>query len=325
MVVRLKLGHERHRSVWFLEALSGPSRGIDTPLHARLLGEPDQGRSADGRAPEELGTRASRITRTLYADPNLAEGIDYARRHRRHERLDDTLAGTDDVPKTTILAPHGAGSSAAPPSSAWPWPATTRPTCPRSRRPGSPTTIGCSRASGRAATPPSTSPSTGCDHGVAISLCAGSLNGLVRARLRPGARVPPRRAGRARGGANLPPHRAPPGRARRCRHQGAQRRHGELDGDDPCNIVNRTLLVAPEPPAAPGRRAVGSQHPAARRDVHPEHPRSPQAHHHPAVLDLRGGVPRRARPARGRAEKGPARVSLSRSLTVLFMTPAALQ
>jgi phage replication-related protein YjqB (UPF0714/DUF867 family) len=45
----------------------------------------------------------------LYADPNLAEGVDYARRYRRHERFDDTLARTDDVPKTTILAPHGGG------------------------------------------------------------------------------------------------------------------------------------------------------------------------------------------------------------------------
>ena len=45
----------------------------------------------------------------LYAAPNVAEGIDYARRHRRHERFDDTLARTDDVPKTTILAPHGGG------------------------------------------------------------------------------------------------------------------------------------------------------------------------------------------------------------------------
>jgi hypothetical protein len=49
----------------------------------------------------------------LYAAPNLAEGVDYARRHRRHERLDDTLARTDDVPKTTILARTEAGSSPA--------------------------------------------------------------------------------------------------------------------------------------------------------------------------------------------------------------------
>lgn len=45
----------------------------------------------------------------LYADPNLAEGVDYARRHRCHERFDDALARTNDVPKTTILAPHGGG------------------------------------------------------------------------------------------------------------------------------------------------------------------------------------------------------------------------
>ena len=73
----------------------------------------------------------------LYADPNLAEGVDYARRHRRHERFDDILARTDDVPKTTILAPHGGGIEPGTSElSAWPWPATTRPACPRSRPPG---------------------------------------------------------------------------------------------------------------------------------------------------------------------------------------------
>jgi hypothetical protein len=45
----------------------------------------------------------------LYADPSLTEGRDYARRHRRHEHFDDTLAGTDEVPRTVILAPHGGG------------------------------------------------------------------------------------------------------------------------------------------------------------------------------------------------------------------------
>ena len=72
----------------------------------------------------------------LYAAPNVVEGVDYARRYRRHERFDDTQARTDDVPKTTILAPHGGGSSPAHRSCAWPSPATTRPTCPRSRPPG---------------------------------------------------------------------------------------------------------------------------------------------------------------------------------------------
>jgi phage replication-related protein YjqB (UPF0714/DUF867 family) len=45
----------------------------------------------------------------LYADPHLAEGVDYARRHRRHERFDDSLARTTDVAKSVILAPHGGG------------------------------------------------------------------------------------------------------------------------------------------------------------------------------------------------------------------------
>jgi phage replication-related protein YjqB (UPF0714/DUF867 family) len=55
--------------------------------------------------------QAPRHTRNseLYADPDLAEGVDYARRHRRHERFDDSLARTTDIAKTVILAPHGGG------------------------------------------------------------------------------------------------------------------------------------------------------------------------------------------------------------------------
>ena len=45
----------------------------------------------------------------LYADPRLVEGVDYARRHRRHERFDDSLERTGELPKTVILAPHGGG------------------------------------------------------------------------------------------------------------------------------------------------------------------------------------------------------------------------
>src|SRR6266516_2635235 len=84
----------------------------------------------------------------LYADSNVAEGVDYARRHRRHERFDDTLARTDDVPKTTILAPHGGGIE-----------------------PG--TSELCLAAAG-------------CDDGVAVSLCAGSLNALALHGFQPG-------------------------------------------------------------------------------------------------------------------------------------------
>ena len=43
----------------------------------------------------------------LYADPRLTEGVDWARRFRRHERFDDSLAFTGEVTQTTIIAPHG--------------------------------------------------------------------------------------------------------------------------------------------------------------------------------------------------------------------------
>ena len=90
---------------------------------------------------------------------------------------------------------------------------------------------------------------------------------------------------------------------------------GELDGDDPCNIVNRTLPVGA--PAAPARRAAGAQHAAAGGEVHRAQPPAAQAHHHPAVLDLRGGVPRRARPAPSRADRPHAQLPMSRQLTLL--------
>ena len=35
----------------------------------------------------------------LYADTNLAEGRDYARRHHRHERFDDSLERTGELPR----------------------------------------------------------------------------------------------------------------------------------------------------------------------------------------------------------------------------------
>ncbi|WHT18388.1 poly-gamma-glutamate hydrolase family protein [Crossiella sp. CA-258035] len=48
----------------------------------------------------------------LYADPGLVEGIDYARRYRRHEQFDDSLTQKFPFPGTTILAPHGGGIEA---------------------------------------------------------------------------------------------------------------------------------------------------------------------------------------------------------------------
>lgn len=45
----------------------------------------------------------------LYADPSLAEGVDYARRSHRHEWFDDDLTQRFATQRTVILAPHGGG------------------------------------------------------------------------------------------------------------------------------------------------------------------------------------------------------------------------
>jgi phage replication-related protein YjqB (UPF0714/DUF867 family) len=45
----------------------------------------------------------------LYADPSLVEGVDYSRRYRRHEWFDDDLSQRYAVQRTVILAPHGGG------------------------------------------------------------------------------------------------------------------------------------------------------------------------------------------------------------------------
>jgi phage replication-related protein YjqB (UPF0714/DUF867 family) len=181
----------------------------------------------------------------LYADPDLAEGKDYARRHRRHERFDDTLARTDDVPKTTILAPHGGGIE-----------------------PG--TSELCLAVAGyHPANLPQFPPagvtydywmfegllaegndalhvkSTGCDDGVAVSLCAGSLNALALHGFDPdqvGAQVV------LVGGRN--PAGSGPTKLQQLLRDGLEAANfkvedtvqHELDGNDPCNIVNRTLL-----------------------------------------------------------------------------------
>ncbi|MEV0804299.1 poly-gamma-glutamate hydrolase family protein [Kribbella sp. NPDC050281] len=58
-------------------------------------------------AAERYGTNSE-----LYADTSLTEGVDYGRRYRRHEWFDDDLAGRVEVQRTTILAPHGGGIEA---------------------------------------------------------------------------------------------------------------------------------------------------------------------------------------------------------------------
>lgn len=46
---------------------------------------------------------------TLYADPALTEGVDYARRYRRHPAFDDSDATAYPFPDTVVLALHGGG------------------------------------------------------------------------------------------------------------------------------------------------------------------------------------------------------------------------
>ncbi|MFC7531809.1 poly-gamma-glutamate hydrolase family protein [Actinoplanes sp. GCM10030250] len=45
----------------------------------------------------------------LYADPAYTEGVDYARRFRRHAALDDSDGPGDAFPDTVIVALHGGG------------------------------------------------------------------------------------------------------------------------------------------------------------------------------------------------------------------------
>ncbi|MEV4138968.1 poly-gamma-glutamate hydrolase family protein [Dactylosporangium sp. NPDC049742] len=45
----------------------------------------------------------------LYADPTLAEGVDYARRYRRHEAVDGSDTASYPFPDTVVLALHGGG------------------------------------------------------------------------------------------------------------------------------------------------------------------------------------------------------------------------
>lgn len=45
----------------------------------------------------------------LYADASLAEGVDYARRYKRHPAFDDELAARSDFGRTAVLAVHGGG------------------------------------------------------------------------------------------------------------------------------------------------------------------------------------------------------------------------
>jgi phage replication-related protein YjqB (UPF0714/DUF867 family) len=115
----------------------------------------------------------------LYADPDLAEGEDYGRRYKRHERFDDDLVQRVDPVKTAIIAPHGGGiepgTSELCLAVAGYHPATLEVTPPggvtydywmlEGLRPSDNDELHVT--------------STGCDDGVALSLCGGALNALT--------------------------------------------------------------------------------------------------------------------------------------------------
>jgi phage replication-related protein YjqB (UPF0714/DUF867 family) len=210
----------------------------------------------------------------LYAAPNLAEGVDYARRHRRHERFDDTLARTDETPKTVILAPHGGGIERG-------------------------TSELCLAVAGyHPANLPQIPPagvtydywmfegvreddnrelhvtSTGCDDDMAVSLCAGSLNALALHGFSP---KPPDFSEDEQvvlvGGATPDSTRNPLRDyllAGLCDAQFDARDsagHGELDGNASCNLVNRTMLGmgAQLELSTPLRDAMFTEHSRPRR------------------------------------------------------------
>ena len=115
----------------------------------------------------------------LYRHPDFVEGRDYARRYRRHERFDDDPAQRVDPVKTAVIAPHGggieAGTSELCLAVAGYHPATLEVTPPDGVTYDYWMFEGI-RPSGNAVLHIT---STGCDDGVALSLCGGALNALT--------------------------------------------------------------------------------------------------------------------------------------------------
>jgi phage replication-related protein YjqB (UPF0714/DUF867 family) len=180
----------------------------------------------------------------LYQDPNLVETVDYARRWRRHGLVDHGLPRHRALPRTTIIAPHGGGiefgTSELCLAIAGYHPATLA-VIPEigvthdywmfeGLRPGDNSELHVT--------------STGCDDGVAMSLCGGALNALAlhgfrasQAGLADDARVV------LVGGRNatLKQHLLDEFAAAELNAVDAAG-HPDLDGNDARNIVNRTLL-----------------------------------------------------------------------------------
>jgi phage replication-related protein YjqB (UPF0714/DUF867 family) len=180
----------------------------------------------------------------LYQDPNLVETVDYARRYRRQELFDDGLPGHCAITKTTIIAPHGGGiefgTSELCLAIAGYHPATLAVT------PGTGVTYDYWMFEGLRPSDNSALhvTSTHCDDGVAVSLCAGALNALAphgcttsQAGLPDGAEVV------LVGGRNATLRRYLLEEFAAADLSAIDAvDHPDLDGNDPDNIVNRSLL-----------------------------------------------------------------------------------
>jgi phage replication-related protein YjqB (UPF0714/DUF867 family) len=180
----------------------------------------------------------------LYQDPSLVETVDYARRWRRHELFDDGLAEHCAVARTTIIAPHGGGiefgTSELCLAIAGYHPATL------AVLPGAGATYDYWMFEGLRAADNGVLhvTATHCDDGVARSLCAGALNalalhgcGTAAAGLPDGAAV----VLVGGGNATLKQHLLGEFAAADVKAIDAAG-HPNLDGNEPANIANRTLL-----------------------------------------------------------------------------------
>jgi phage replication-related protein YjqB (UPF0714/DUF867 family) len=180
----------------------------------------------------------------LYQDPNLVETVDYARRWRRRELFDGGLPDHFAVARTTIIAPHGGGiefgTSELCLAVAGYHPATLQ-VIPGIGRIDDYWMFEGVRATGNSQLHVTASH---CDDGVAVSMCAGALNALAlhgcttaRAGLPDGAQAV------LVGGRNatLKQHLLLEFAAAGLTAIDALD-NDDLNGDDPANIANRTLL-----------------------------------------------------------------------------------
>ncbi len=180
----------------------------------------------------------------LYLDTDLVEGVDYARRYRRHGRFDVSSAHKYGFVKTTVIAPHGggieSGTSELCLAAAGYHPASLAVT------PADGVTYDYwmfegLRASGNAELHVT---STNCDDGVALSLCAGALNVLaLHGCTTSKAGLPDDAEAVLVGGRNATfKQRLLDGFVAAGFSAVDAVDHDSINGDEPTNITNRTLL-----------------------------------------------------------------------------------